>query len=128
MNAFFKKWNGKQLQDCGSYVSKEFISFQTAFRNEVKRICAEIGAELVAFRGGHYDMSGFICRNGHFVYFCYSNYRNRTKVDLTSRQAFYCRTAANENDYRGGINNNVPFTDAKETFDRLLNTEHRRPW
>ena len=126
MNEFFNKWHNKQMTDDGCIVSRGFRAFQTAFEKEIKRICNEIGAELVAYNKGHYDMSGFICRNGKYVYFCYSNYRNRSKADLTSNTAFYCRTAADAKDYRGGINNTIPFTQAKQTFDRLLNAEHRR--
>lgn len=127
-NDFFKKWNGKVLQDCGAYVSKEFNSFQNAFKREMNKIAEEIGATLVAYSKGHYDMSGFFERNGHYVYFSYSNYccEGRNVVNLTNNSVILVRTAENAKDYRGGRNNNVSFDTMKETVDELLNQEHRK--
>ena len=127
ITAFVKKWNGVSMQDDGAYVSKQFNTFQNAFKREISRICSNIGANLVKFSKGHYDMSGFIERDGHYVYFSYDNSCNaggRAYANLRCRGTFFCRTAAHEKDYRGGYNNTIPFTDAEETFNRLLNAIH----
>lgn len=121
---FISKWNGKQLTDDGAYVSKDFNSFQNAFKKEVSSIAENANATLVKYSKGHYDMSGFIERNGHYVYFNYSNYRNRSCVNLTSSDVLYMRTAANDKDYTGGRNHHVPFTSFYETLNKLLDTEH----
>lgn len=125
---FISKWSGADLTDAGAYVSKDFNTFQNAFKREIVRICENIGATLSWFSKGHYDVSGCIERNGHFVHFSYDNSCNaggRTHVNLRCRGPFFCRTAAHAKDYRGGYNVFIPFTEAQENFDRLLNQEHR---
>ena len=125
---FIKKWHNKFLQDDGSYVSEEFNSFQNAFKREMNKICESIGATLVKYSKGHYDMSGFIERNGKYVYFCYSSTlcNSRSVPNLTDRLAMYCRTAENTQDYRGGFNNNTSFENCASVIDSLLNTEHKK--
>jgi hypothetical protein len=131
-STFIKKWNNKPLQDCGSYVSEEYNKFQNAFKREMTKIANNIGANLVSFSKGHYDVSGFIERNGKFVYFSYSSAlsRNgRSTPTLTYQQSTYptmlCRTAKNNKDYRGGTNNSVWFENCENVIDKLLNTEHK---
>ena len=127
-NAFFKKWNGRVLEDWCTSVSKEFNSFQNAFKREMNNIAEEIGATLVSYSKGYYDMSGFFERNGHYAYFHYCNYccGGRNVVNLTDNSVMCARTAKNAKDYRGGCNNDVSFDTLKETVDRLLNQEHRQ--
>ena len=121
---FVTKWNGVKMIDAGAYVSKDFSNFQNAFKREVKNICTSIGANLVSYSKGHYDMSGFIERNGKYVYFSYSNSccaGGRTCANLTNIGPLYCRTAQHAKDYTGGANHHVPFTEMEQTIDRLLN-------
>ena len=70
---FIKKWNMKPLADTGTYVSKEFNAFQNAFKREMDKIAQNVGGTLVRFIKGHYDVCGFIERNGKYVYFDYSS-------------------------------------------------------
>lgn len=127
-STFIKKWNGKHLQDDGSRVSKEYNTFQNAFKREMTQIAQNIGATLVRFSKGHYDVSGFIERNGKYVYFDYdtSLCGGRATPLLREGRAMFCRTAANEKDYRGGNNNFTSFEDCESVIDRLLNTEYKR--
>lgn len=127
-STFIKKWNNKYLQDAGSYVSKEYNTFQNAFKREMNKIAKNIGATLVSFSKGHYDVSGFIERNGKYVYFYYDSVLcgNRATPKLKERIAMYCRTAENAKDYRGGDNNLTSFEDCESVIDRLLNTDHKR--
>lgn len=62
VKGFIKKYNNKYLEDTGPYVSKESNNFQNAFKREMNDIAESIGATLVSFRKGHYDVSGFIER------------------------------------------------------------------
>ena len=127
-NAFFKKWNGRVLEDWCTSVSKEFNSFQNAFKREMNNIAEEIGATLVSYSKGYYDMSGFFFFFFYYVYFHYCNYccGGRNVVNLTDNSVMCARTAKNAKDYRGGCNNDVSFDTLKETVDRLLNQEHRQ--
>lgn len=131
-SAFIKKWDNKYLQDDGCYVSKEYNTFQNAFKREMKKIAENIGATLVKFSKGHYDVCGFIERNGKYVYFDYDSAltRNGRSTPALKYQdhefpTMLCRTAENEKDYRGGTNNNIWFEDCESVIDRLLNTERK---
>lgn len=124
MATFINKWHGRMLQDDGCYVSAEFNKFQDAFKKAMKKLCEKIGATLVSYSKGHYDMSGFIERNGHYVYFAYSNiFGCRSQVNLKGKNAMYCRTAANKKDYSGGENNETSFEDCENVIDDLLNKD-----
>lgn len=130
MTKFIKKYDGVTMLDAGSYVSREFSNFQNAMKRELKRLAEEIGANLVSFSKGHYDMSWFVEREGHFVYGSYSNFGDRAKANLTGSDSFiapcYVRTAAHAKDYRGGSNNHCTFAQVQELMDKLLNQEHIR--
>ncbi len=119
---FIRKWNNKHLADDGAYVSKEFNTFQNAFKREMDKMAQSIGATLVRFGKGHYDMYGFIERGGKYVYFDYSSALcgSRSTPMLTNSHAMFCRTAENEKDYRGGCNNFTSFEKCIEVIDRLL--------
>lgn len=119
---FIKKWNNKYLADDGAWVSKEFNAFQNAFKREMDKLAQSIGATLVRFSKGHYDVCGFIERNGKYVYFDYSSALcgSRSTPMLTSSTAMYCRTAEHDKDYRGGYNNFTSFVECKDLIDRLL--------
>lgn len=129
------------LEKCGEYDTDRFYYGQ----NLLNYLCEKYGiprCRLIVrsrpqptFKGGsakklgcyHPGMSGFIERDGHYVYFSYDNSCNaggRAYANLRGRGPFLCRTAANEKDYRGGYNNTIPFTEAEETFNRLLNAMH----
>lgn len=115
------KYNGRTLQDDGCTVSREYRTFQNAFHRAMAAIAENIGAKVVAKNNGHYDMSGFIERDGKFVYYSYSVIGYRTKVMLDDSRAMYVRTAKGTRDFTGGYNNFVGFTDCERTIDRLLN-------
>ena len=132
---FINKWNGMTLSDDGSYVSKDFHSFQVSFFKATRKMAKNIGAELVNISYGHYDMSGFIKRGDRYVYFSYDNccgYGGRTHIILKRQSLYntcslppmYVRSAANDRDYRGGTNNHCYFDTCEEIIERLLNQEH----
>lgn len=135
IKGFIRKWNNRTLEDDGARVSKEFHSFQVGFMNTMRKIADSLGGELVNHSYGHYDMSGFIKRGDRYVYFHYDNCcgrGGRTHIVLKEKSIYdygalcpmYCRTAANEKDYRGGNNNWTSLESCEELFDKLLNTEH----
>lgn len=121
MTAFIKKYDGMSMTDAGSVVSKDFSNFQNAMKRELKRLAEEIGATLVSFSKGHYDMSWFIEKDGKYVYGSYSNIHPRSTADLTTHGVCYVRTANGPKDYRGGINHHCSFAEVQEISNRLLN-------
>lgn len=122
---FIKTWNGRRLEDWGSVVSKEYKSFQRCMKNEVAHQAQAEGATLVSYNSGHYYQSGFVERNGLYVYFCYESL-DRCHVQLTDGNAFYMRTASGPKDYHGGTNHNVTFEKFKETMNRLFDEQERK--
>ena len=126
-SSFIKTWNHRTLEDWGSVNSPDFQKFQTAFINAMKKIAASMGAELVKSSRGHYCVSGFIKKNEKYVYFHYCNecgFGGRTYICLTPNYntfpPMYVRSAANENDYHGGTNHNVAFSECEAIISKLL--------
>lgn len=107
ITGFVKKYQGKVLEDHGSVLSPEFIRFAADVKSTIRAICKENGADLVKWSTGHYDVSGFVLKNGKYVYFSYSEPRH-LPIDLNRHDAWdgiLIRTAAHEKDYTGGQNN-----------------------
>ena len=119
---FIKTWNGRRLEDWGSTVSKEYKQFQQAMKREVARLAEAEGAKLASYNSGHYYQSGFVERDGLYVYFCYEAI-DRCHVQLTDGFVFYMRTASGPKDYRGGSNCNVSFSEFTETMKRLFSQQ-----
>ena len=75
-------------------------------------------AKLVDYIRGFYCVSGFIERDGKFVYFSISDIRhfpNKGVADIL------VRTAKDSHDYTGGINNFADLAGFEPLVDRLLN-------
>jgi len=130
VSSFIKKWNGRVLEDCGSYVSKGFHSFQVAFINQMRKIAKNNGAEVVNPSYGHYDMSCFIKKDGRYVYVQYDNSLNtgRNVACLRGPVQGCCapmliRTAKHERDYTGGYNNFCQFDKCEEVILKLLESD-----
>ena len=119
---FIEKYQGKILQDDGSVVSAEFKKFFSDFRRAYKAEFKKYGITLTVLNKGHYDLSGFVTRDGKCVYFSY-NYRRGLPLDMFAdgvmTGALY-RTAANLNDFRGGHNNFCRLAELASKCDQLL--------
>lgn len=105
--SFTKKYQGRILEDAGAYKSQEFIQFAKDMKSTIREICKENDAELVQWSVGHYDVNGFILRNGKYVYFSYSEPRYM-EIDLNRSDpmlGILIRTTKHEKDYTGGPNN-----------------------
>lgn len=121
INNFVKKYHGKVLDDAGVYKSQDFIQFAKNMKSTINEICKENDAELVKWRVGHYDVSGFALKNGKYVYFSYSEPRHMA-IDLNRHDAMMgilIRTATDDKDYRGGHNNFCNIFTFAEFLNRL---------
>lgn len=129
LTSFIRKWHNKVLEDCGCSVSKEFHSFQVAFINQIRKIAANNGAEVVKASYGHYDMSCFIKKGENYLYISYSNSLDRlgrTHVILKGYNIgllppVLVRTAKDANDYHGGTNHFCQFNECEELIVQLFN-------
>ena len=117
---FFKKWNGKQLEDWGGVVSPEYRSFQRSLGLFMDSIAKEMGAEVTRKSNMHYDESYFVRKGENCVYVSHSNHLwNRTKIKLED-DAFLVRTAKSENDFHGGDNNYTDIWGLSNLIWKLL--------
>ena len=115
---FVRKYQGRVLEDAGSVLSEEFKQFARDFKLMAYEAAGNIEAKLYSFNRGHYDVSGFVERNGKYAYFTFSCPRY-LRIDLTRSDCmsgFLVRTAKGPKDYTGGPNN---FTNA-DGFQTLL--------
>ena len=123
MKNFRTKWNGKAVEDCGCYMSKEAKSFVTAFKNMLKRELAPYGVEVIGMKPNHYDFSGFLKRGDKYVYLSYDIPRYGQKIDFDQRGwagPVLVRTAESDHDYHGGHNNFCSIADTPQEILRLL--------
>ena len=67
----YETYQGKTLEDAGAYKSDDFIVFARAMRSAIQNEVKIIGAKVVNFSVGHYDVSGFVEKEGRYVYFSY---------------------------------------------------------
>lgn len=123
IKSFVKKWNGQSVQDDGGVVSQQFRMFARDFRSTVKTVAEELGAELVSFSAGHYDVSGFVEKSGKYAYFSFSVPRGERAMDLCEGGFVgnvLVRTAAGPRDFTGGWNNFCPMAEIAELMERLF--------
>ena len=103
-----RKWRGKKIEE-----RVELNRFSRDFKKFVERNLPP-KAELVYYMRGFYYASGFIEREGTFVYFSISDMRHWSTDILVW-------TAKDSHDYTGGINNFADLAGFKPLVDRLLN-------
>lgn len=121
--SFVKKWDGKGIQDDGGVVSQAFRVFTRDFRSVTKTVAEELGARLISFSAGHYDVCGFIEKDGKYLYFSFSVPRGEAPMSLREPKFMgevLVRTASGPKDYTGGRNNFCPMAEIKELMERLL--------
>lgn len=115
---FYKKYNGKTLQDNGSEVSKEYANFQNAFLRLMKSMTKEINANVVKSNKGHYFTSLFIERNNKYAYVYFSgNIYRRTHIELDN---ILYRTTKDDKDYCGGFNQYTNLRNLPKELNKLL--------
>ena len=124
--SFKKKWNNKNIEDWGCYCSDEFKSFTRQFKNMLK---SELGDNynLYGFKANHYDFSGFVEKNGCFVYISYSLNRHRP-INFDSSNffdGFLVRTAKSAKDYTGGINTYTNLDGLIDRVNKLLEEQYK---
>lgn len=120
----FKKWNGKAIEDTGAYMSKEAISFCTAFKNMLKHEGKKYGFEPVNVTKGHYFVSGFAkSADGICIYISFNIPRGNMPVCFSHsdcRNGCLVRYAKSEKDYKDESNNFCALEELPETLDKMF--------
>lgn len=108
----FKSWQFTS----GSSIGKDFQTFSRIFRNWLKKNIPT-GASVASYNRGHYYLSGFIERNGKYVYFTVGDVR----FSAIWSTNILVRTAKSSKDYTGGMNNYTTLDRFCKNVDCLLN-------
>ena len=101
----------------GGRTGEDFKRFARLFRNYIKKNLPK-NAKVVNCNVNHYCLSGFIERNGKYVYFSISDVRFWKNEWFT---AILIRTAKHDKDYTGGSNCETTLPKFKENVEKLLN-------
>ena len=123
-DSFLARYNGHRFVDAGAYCSDDFKAFARAFKSYLKRNLPE-GCEVVEHRCGHYDVSGFVTRDGKYVYYSWS-WNRCTPLDVNAggcHDGVLFRTAKSEKDFKGGWNHFCPMTEIPERIGQMLGRE-----
>ena len=98
-----KKW-GWHTFSSGSYTWEDFNQFARSFKSSMKKLCDDMGLQLISFNKWHYYVSGFIMGPGpKYVYFSISDVRY-FHWQWAERWVLI-RTAQHAKDFTGGANN-----------------------
>jgi len=108
-----RKWRGKKIES-----NRDFKRFSRDFKKFVERNLPP-KAELVDYMRGFYYASGFIERDGKFVYFSISDVRHFFPQRWST--VILVRTAKDSHDCKGGPNNFADLAGFEPLVDRLLN-------
>lgn len=107
MKTFKKNWNNRIVKDDGCYMPKEAKSFVTAMKNMLKRELAPYDINGLSLKPNHYNCSGFLEKDGYYVYISYSIPRYGDRINFSASGAsngVLYREAENEKDFTGGRN------------------------
>lgn len=106
MHTFKSKWDGESLCS-GVGNSKATASFCRGFKNMLTRELTPYGIEVVTFKQGYGDCSGFLKKDDKYIYIAYHYPMAMAKVDFSEVgvHGVLYRTARSERDYSGGTNN-----------------------
>jgi hypothetical protein len=103
----------------GPTTGEDFKVFARLFKKALVR-CLPRGARLINFRAGHYDLSGFVERNGKYAYVSISDVRH---FPNGWRDNILVRRAKSEHDYTGGSNGYTTLAELGKALYSLVGGE-----
>jgi len=110
-----KKWYNYKFQSAPR-TGADFKQFAKDLRKEIKRQLRQTGCQMAKYNVGHFEVSGFVEKDGKFVYFCVGDvrYKPNWHADVL------IRTAESTTDFRGGMNNRTSLESFGENVRKLL--------
>ena len=100
----------------GGTTGEDFKAFSHLYHKWVSQNLPE-GAKLEKFSSGHYDLSGFIEKDGKYVYFSISDVRH---FPGDWYKNILIRTAKSNKDYTGGSNGYTTMVKFRDDVARLF--------
>lgn len=111
-----KSYLHKEIEDYGGVTSPDYKTFETKYKNYIKKVAKEVNGELVKFNPNHYEFSCFVKRNDKYVYISICDVRYFKNQWYNN---ILIRTAQNEKDYSGGRNNYCSLDELGEMIEDL---------
>ena len=110
-----KIWYNYEFQS-GSRIGAEFKQFARDLRKELNRQLGKINCQIVKYNVNHFEVSGFVEKDGKFVYFRVGDvrYNPNWHADVL------IRTAESTTDFRGGRNQRTSLESFGENVRKLL--------
>ena len=134
IKSFMRKYDGVGIEDDGAYPSKQFLTFAKDFKALMQNVAKNVGATLASYNVGHYDVSGFLAKDGKYLYFSFSVPRGEMPLTLqtvefsvyrTDMMKVLVRHAKHSKDYTGGHNEYLSINDLEDGIGRLFNETYR---
>ncbi len=116
-----EKWLNHEFED-SSRKTDEYKQFARDFLSDIKKLAE--GYELVDKSVGHFYVSGFLKKDGKFIYFSCSDIRHFPNEWYNH---LLIRTAKDEKDYTGGSNGYTKLPDLKSNLDKLMGKQASVP-
>lgn len=108
----FKTWEFTS----GGTTGEDFKVFAETYKNEIKKRLPK-GVIFANYSTGHYFVSGFLEKNGKYVYFSVSDVRHFPGEWFNN---ILIRTAQHISDYTGGSNGLTTLDDFSDSVGRLF--------
>ena len=100
MKELMHKWRRHSFSS-GTTNGDDFKQFFSEFKTTLKRECKKLGIEVIPFKINHYCFTGFVKKDGKYIYFSVGDVR----YDGVWFNRILYRTAKHEKDWTGGGNN-----------------------
>lgn len=113
-----KKWYDYNFQS-SPHTGADFKQFARDLRKELNRQLKQTDCRIVKYNVGHYYISGFIEKDGKFIYFNIGDVRFNLS-GLGWEENILVRTARNIKDYTGGMNNRTTLHSFGKNVEKLL--------
>ena len=110
-----KKWYNYEFQSAPR-TGADFKQFARDLRKELKRQLGKIDCQIVKYSVNHFEVSGFVEKDGKFVYFRVGDVRYK----FNWHADVLIRTAESTTDFRGGRNQRTSLESFGESIRKLL--------
>ena len=117
LKPYLKKRNGEWYGGYGENANAPYKSFQTKYRNYIKKVCKAHGYELAKFLPGYFEFSCFVKGNDKYVYISISDVRFWGDGWYNN---ILIRTAEHDKDYTGGPNNHTTLPQLESKIVKML--------
>ena len=118
MEKLYKEYN--YYMESSTCETAEFKSFARKFKSRIKKAFTQNNLELVNFSKGHFEVSGFAYNpeTEHYAYFHVNDMRSGL-LGKHPLDTCLVRTAEDEKDFKGGLNNFCKVYKIPEILKRL---------